>query len=511
MESQLLESLLVVLGPTVYPYLFGGVLLGIIVGVLPGLSATMAMIVLLPLTFGMPPITSIQLLMGVFVGAITSGSVTAIAVSIPGTAASAPTALEGAAFRRQGRTGEAISLMYVTSMIGGMLGALAFITVAPLLARVALNFGPPEYFLLMLIAMSLVISLSSASLLKGLICALLGMGISLVGVDPMTATPRMTFGIPQLDAGLGYGAVIIGLFGLAEVLAVLAQPKNAQPQSQARSTESAFGERAMSHIWWAFREAVVLRWTVLRSTVVGVFVGALPGLGSDVAAWLGYDLEKRFSKKPEEFGNGSMRGMTGCEVANNSEAGGALIPAMTFGIPGDTQMVVILGALLMNGVRPGPMLFQQESLLVWSVFSGLLVAQLTTLVLGLLLVRPVIWLVHQPIQLLYPAICLFCLIGAFSYANSFVEMGLVILFGALGFGMRLLGFPVVPMVLAFILTPMMEAELRRGLVLAHNNPMEFLERPLFLGLMAVGVIAFATAIQFVDPKSRMRVQKTNEG
>ena len=207
--------------------------LGIVVGALPGLTATMAMIVLLPLTFGMPPITSIQLLMGVFVGGITAGSVTAIAVSIPGTAASAPTALEGAAFRRQGRAGEAISLMYITSMIGGILGAIAFITVAPLLARFALSFGPPEYFLLMLISMSLVISLSSASLLKGLIAALLGMASSLVGVDPMTATPRMTFGISELEAGLGYGAVIIGLFGLTEVLTVLAQPQDATGPLQA--------------------------------------------------------------------------------------------------------------------------------------------------------------------------------------------------------------------------------------------------------------------------------------
>ena len=502
MQPQFFDSLLLVLGPDVYPYLFLGVVLGIIVGALPGLTATMAMIVLLPLTFGMAPITSIQLLMGVFVGGITAGSVTAIAVSIPGTAASAPTALEGAAFRRQGRAGEAISLMYITSMIGGILGAIAFITVAPLLARFALSFGPPEYFLLMLISMSLVISLSSASILKGLIAALLGMACSLVGVDPMTATPRMTFGIPELEAGLGYGAVIIGLFGLTEVLMVLSQPR--QTTGRLRADLSAYN----AHLGRAIRRLPSLGWTTLRSTVVGVVVGALPGLGSDVAAWLGYDLEKRFSKKPEEFGNGSIEGMTGCEVANNSEAGGALIPAMTFGIPGDAQMVVILGALLMNGVRPGPLLFQQESLLVWSVFSGLIVAQLTTLVLGLLTVRPVLWLIRQPTKLLYPAICLFCLIGAFSYANSFVDMGLVIVFGLLGFAMRWLGFPVVPMVLAFILTPMMEAELRRGLVLVHNQPTEFLQRPLFLVLLAIGVVAFATAVRFVDPSTRLRVQQS---
>jgi putative tricarboxylic transport membrane protein len=503
MQPQFFESLLLVLGPSVYPYLFLGVVLGIVVGALPGLTATMAMIVLLPLTFGMPPITSIQLLMGVFVGGITAGSVTAIAVSIPGTAASAPTALEGAAFRRQGRAGEAISLMYITSMIGGILGAIAFITVAPLLARFALSFGPPEYFLLMLISMSLVISLSSASLLKGLIAALLGMASSLVGVDPMTATPRMTFGISELEAGLGYGAVIIGLFGLTEVLTVLAQPQDATGPLQAE--RSAY----RSDLSQAIRRLPSLGWTTLRSTVVGVVVGALPGIGSDVAAWLGYDLEKRFSKHPEEFGNGSIQGMTGCEVANNSEAGGALIPAMTFGIPGDAQMVVILGALLMNGVRPGPLLFQQESLLVWSVFSGLIVAQVTTLVLGLLSVRPILWLIRQPTQLLYPAICLFCLIGAFSYANSFVDMGIVIAFGLLGFLMRWLGFALVPMVLAFILTPMMEAELRRGLVLAHNDPTEFLQRPVFLVLLAIGVAAFATAVRFVDPSARLRVQQSD--
>lgn len=489
--DDLLHGFALVLAPSAFAYLLIGVVLGIVVGALPGLTATMAMIVLLPLTFGLPALESILILMGVFVAGITAGSVTAIAVSIPGTPASAPTAIEGFQLARQGRAGEAISVMFITSMIGGIAGAIACIAIAPTLAQFALRFGPPEYFLLAAIGMSLVISLSSESLLKGLVSGALGMAIAVVGVDPMSGYPRFAFGQRDLEGGIGYGAVIIGLFGLTEVLYALASGTLGgtivQTGHMAGST--------VSHVRTALKRVLPLRWTIVRSSGIGVFIGALPGLGSDVAAWVGYDVEKRFAKKPEEFGKGSLEGMTGCEVANNSEAGGALIPALTFGIPGDPQTVVILGALMLHGIRPGPLLFQQHADIVWSTFAALIVAQLLVLAIGLLTVRPVLWLISRPVHLLYPAICMFCIIGAFAYSNSLFDVGMMLVFGVFGLFLRLTGYPIVPLVLTYILTPMMEAELRRGLMLVHNDVVEMASRPLFATLLVVGAVAFWSAIR----------------
>jgi putative tricarboxylic transport membrane protein len=336
-----------------------------------------------------------------------------------------------------------------------------------------------------------VISLSSDSLLKGLVAGAIGMALALVGVDPMSGYPRFTFGIDDLQGGVGYGAVIIGLFGLTEVLYMLVT----MPATRGVAEIGNLAGSTFSHIRAALANLPGLRGTMLRSTGVGIAIGALPGVGSDVAAWVGYDVEKRFADNPEEFGKGSMQGMVGCEVANNSEAGGALIPTMTFGIPGDPQMVIILGALMLNGVRPGPLLFQQHGDLVWVVFAGLILAQLVTLVLGLLSVRPVLWMISRPVHLLYPAICLFCVIGAFAYANSLFDIGLMLVFGVFGLALRLAGYSVVPIVLAYILTPMMESELRRGLILSHNNLMEFASRPLFMVLLVIGVLAFWSAIR----------------
>lgn len=489
MLGDLLSGFQVVLAPGTFLYLLLGVVLGIVVGALPGLTATMAMIVLLPVTFGLPAIESIQLLLGVFVAGITAGSVTAIAVNIPGTPASAPTVLDGYPLTLQGRAGEAISVMYVTSMVGGIIAALACIIVAPQLAAFALRFGPPEFSLLALIGMSLVITLAGGALLKGLVAGALGMALAMVGVDPISGYPRFAFGSRDLEGGIGYGAVIIGMFGFAEVLFSLERAW----QAHGTGAVPQIAGSTWSHLRIALSRLVELRWSVLRSSAVGIVIGALPGLGSDIAAWIGYDVEKRFAKRPEEFGRGSLQGMTGCEVANNSEAGGALIPALTFGIPGDPQTVVILGALMLHGIRPGPLLFTQHQEVIWSLFAGLVAAQATTLVLGLLSVRPILWLISRPHHLLYPAITLFCIVGAFSYGNSLFDVWLMLGFGLLGYVMRKLGYPIVPLVLAYILTPMVESEFRRGLLLHGNDPLGFLTRPLFVGLLVVGVLSFWSA------------------
>jgi putative tricarboxylic transport membrane protein len=425
--------------------------------------------------------------MGVFVGGITAGSLTAIAIGIPGTPASAATVLDGHPLTLAGRAGEAISTMFLLDLVGGLLGAVVCILVAPELASFALRFGPPEYALLAFIGMSLVVSLSSRSLLKGLISGLLGMAAATIGVDPMTGVARFAMGNPNLEAGIGYGAVMIGLFGLTEVLIGLGQP--------ARDLREA-GERRfvwLPHVRTALRNIVALRWTILRSAPIGIFIGALPGLGSDIAAWLGYDAAKRFAKRPQDFGNGSLEGLAGCEVAKSSEDGGAIIPTVTFGIPGDSQTVVILGALMLHGLRPGPLLFTEHADIVWSVFAALIVAPLVTCALGLMTVRPTVWLVSRPSHLLYPAVILFCIVGAFAYSNSVFDVWMMVLFGALGVGMRLLDYPVVPFVLTYILTPLMEAEFRRGLALVQDNALAFFERPLFVALLVVGVLAFLGA------------------
>jgi putative tricarboxylic transport membrane protein len=504
MLAHLLAATQAILAPAVFLYLLLGIVLGIIVGALPGLTATMAMIVLLPITFGLPVLESIQLLMGVFVGGITAGSLTAIAIGIPGTPASAATVLDGYQLTLAGRAGEAISTMFLLDLIGGLLGAIVCIFVAPQLASFALRFGPPEYALLALIGMSLVVSLSSRSLLKGLVSGVLGIGVATIGVDPMTGYARFALGSTSLEAGIGYGAVMIGLFGLTEVLIGL----NQAPRAVQRSADSGKRLAWLPHAATAFRHVIALRWTILRSAPIGILIGALPGLGSDIAAWLGYDAAKRFARRPQDFGRGSLEGLAGCEVAKSSEDGGAIIPTVTFGIPGDSQTVVILGALMLHGLRPGPLLFTEHSEIVWSVFAALIVAPFITCALGLLAVRPTVWLVSRPSHLLYPAVILFCVIGAFAYSNSMFDVWMMLLFGAIGVGMRLLDYPVVPFVLTYILTPLMEAEFRRGLALVQDNAWAFFERPLFVGLLVVGILAFLGASNvFSRTQSRLVEQE----
>lgn len=507
-SGELFGALAAILAPHVFVYLVAGVVLGLIVGALPGLTATMAMIILLPVTYSLPTLESIQILMGVFIAGITAGSITAIAIGIPGTPASAATVLDGHKLTLMGRSGEAICLMFLLNLIGNLLGAVVCILIAPQLATFALKFGPPEYALLALIGMSLVISLSSKSLLKGLTSGAIGMAVALVGVDPMTGGARFNMGVADLAGGIGYGAVMIGLFGLAEVVSAFgAKQSDAVIASRKADVESAsltHLRRAAVHLW-------PLRWTILRSAPMGIFIGALPGLGSDIAAWLGYDMSKRFAKKPEEFGNGSVEGLAGCEVAKSAEDGGAIIPTVTFGIPGDSQTVVILGALMLHGVRPGPLLFEQQSLVVWSIFAALLVAPFVTAVFGLLTVRPTVWLVSRPTHFLYPAVVLFCIVGAFAYSNTVFDVWMMLAFGALGFGMKLVGYPIVPLVLTYILTPLMESEFRRGLMLVHNNPVEFFTRPVFVILLIVGVLAFVSASNVFSRVSGKRLGIQGKG
>lgn len=475
--------------PTIL-YLVAGIALGLVVGALPGLTATMGMIVLLPLTFDLRAVDAIQLLMGVFVGGITGGSVTAIAINIPGTPASAPTMLEGYPLTRQGRAGEAISIMYITSMIGGIAGMMACVSIAPALANFALRFGPPEIFALALVGVSLVISLSARSVLKGLAAGTLGMILSMVGVDPMSSYARFTFGSIDLEGGFAYAAVIIGLFGMTEVFFAL--------ERYAREGEGAFTLQKIASVAGSILTAIrSLRYlwpTVIRSSAVGIVIGALPGLGADIAAWVGYDIEKRFAKRPEEFGRGSLQGMAGCEVANNSEAGGALIPALTFGVPGDPQTAIIIAALMIQGLQPGPLLFVEHADLVWATFAGVILAQLGTLVLGLLSVQVILRVISQPFYVLYPPIAVFCVVGTFALQNSYFDVWVMLVAGVGGYFLKKYGYPLVPVVLAFLLTPMIEAELRRGLILYNGDFSRFFGRPLFDLIVISGVVAFASAV-----------------
>lgn len=475
--------------PTIL-YLVAGIVLGLVVGALPGLTATMGMIILLPLTFDLKAVDAIQLLMGVFVAGITGGSVTAIAINIPGTPASAATVLDGYPLTKQGRAGEAISVMYLTSMLGGVIGMLACISIAPPLADFALRFGPPEIFALASVGLSLVISLSAQSVLKGLAAGILGMILSLVGVDPMSSYARFTFGSVNLEGGLAYAAVIIGLFGLTEVFFAL--------ERFVRRGQSAFTPQRIGSlggpILTALRSLRFLWPTLLRSSGVGIVIGALPGLGADIAAWVGYDLEKRFARRPEEFGKGSLQGMTGCEVANNSEAGGALIPALTFGVPGDPQTAIIIAALMLQGLRPGPLLFIEHGDLVWAMFAGVILAQLGTLILGLLSVQVILRVISQPFYVLYPPIAVFCVVGTFALQNSYFDVWVMLLAGVGGYFLKKFDYPLVPVVLAFLLTPMIEAELRRGLVLYRGDFLGFFQRPLFDLIVLAGAVAFSTAV-----------------
>ena len=453
-----------------------GVSLGIVVGALPGLTATMAVAVMLPFTFKMPADSGMLFLLGVYAGGIYGGSISAILVGVPGTPASAATVLDGYPLARQGKAYEALSMALWASVIGGVISGFILLAVAPVIAAFALRFGPPEIFALAVFGLTACVAgVASKNLVKGLMVAALGLIVSTIGLDPLEALPRFIFGIDALTAGIPLVPVLIGLFAIGEILQQVQQELHISVEAVKRSR-------------FDLRLLLNHAKTIIKSSLIGTGIGAIPGTGAASASFLSYTEARRSSKHPECFGRGELDGVAASESGNNAVCGGAQIPLMTLGIPGDSVTAVLLGALMIQGLTPGPLLFERHGEYVYVVMIGFLVVNIIMLILGGYFIRGFSLAVAVPRYYLLPAIGVFSIVGAYAVNNSLFDVLLMLIFGVIGYILPTLGFSVTPLLLALILGPMAEASLRRSLILSGGSWAILVQRPIALAFLLLSVI-----------------------
>lgn len=463
-----------------------GVVFGLFVGSTPGLTVSLGMVLMLPVTYTMSPVTSFCLLLGMFTAGMTGGSISAILLNIPGTPSASATALDGHAMARKGQAGDAIGTAVTSSFVGGIISLIALVLVAPFIAKVALNFGAPELAALVFLGLTLICSFGQDSIVKGLLSGALGLIFMTVGLDSMTGTPRFTFNSVALMSGINFLPVMIGLFAIPQIIEGTALGAEVIPKFQAH-VSGVFGK--IKDIFKHFKYK-------LMASILGIGVGAIPGAGGPIAVFLSYDYAKKISKKEiaEQFGTGIPQGVAAPEAANNAMAGGAMIPMLTLGIPGDPITAILLGALMVQGLTPGPLLFKDNPQFVYSVFWAFLVAMIFVLLVSLLTMNIWIRLLRVPKRILLPIIMIFCIVGSYSLSNSFADTGIMIFFGLLGFIMKKYRFPVVPMLLAIVLGPTFERYVRTALVTSDGDPMIFITHPISLVFLLIALVSFFTPI-----------------
>jgi putative tricarboxylic transport membrane protein len=496
--SQLATGFAAALSPTNLLMAALGALLGTLVGVLPGLGPTAAIAILFPLTTVLAPVPAIIMLAGIYYGAMYGGSTTAILLNIPGEVASVPTCLDGYPMARQGRGGVALGIAALGSFFAGTLGVVALTFFAPLLADQALRFGPPEYFGLMVLAFTVVASLSSASLIKGFAMAGVGYLASLTGLGPSTAEPRFTFDWGPLMSGVDLIALVVGLFAISEVFLGLEESRVAI----AEKIRDVFPS-------WADLKAATP--AILRGTGIGFVLGLLPGCAPGVTVFMAYDAERRISRHPERFGKGAIEGVAAPEAANNATSSAGFIPLLALGIPGSPPLAVLLGGLMVYGLQPGPLLFQKNPDFVWTIIASFYVGNVILLVLNLPLVGLWARLTRIPYGILGPLILMLSFLGAYSVRNSMFDVGVSLVFGAIGYALRKYQWPLAPLLLAFILGPLLEKYLIQSLSMSGGSPMIFVQRRLALALiLAAGVLLFTSLVLVRHTSRRVREETAEE-
>ena len=462
---------------------FVGVFVGTLIGVLPGIGPVGTMSLLLPATFQLSPVAAIIMLAGIYYGAQYGGSTTSILVNIPGEASAIVTCLDGYQMARKGRAGPALGMAALGSFAGGIVGIIGLMLLAAPLAEAALSFGPPEYFALMCAALVVLTFLSRGSMYKSLMMGLLGLLLSFVGLDMFTSAQRFTFGVNELTDGIGLIPLVMGLFGVAEILLNLDQSMRRQ-----------IYETKLGEILPTARDWMEAKWSIVRGTIVGFFLGILPGGGAVLASFVSYAVEKRMSRYPERFGTGVIEGVAGPETANNAAAQASFIPLLSLGIPPNVVMAVLFGGLLIHGVQPGPLLIQQHPQLFWGVVASMLVGNAMLLALNLPLIGMWVRLLRVPYEILFPLILFLCVIGVYSVSNSRVDIYLMVLFGLVGYLMRKLGYEPAPLALAYVLGPILETALRQSLILSGGSFVIFITRPIAGVAMAVVVALLVVQI-----------------
>ena len=468
-----------------------GCFLGTLIGVLPGIGPAATIALLLPVTFNLPATSAIIMLSGIFYGAMYGGSTTAILVNIPGEAASAITCIDGYQMARLGRAGPALGISAFGSFIAGTAGVIFLMLLAPPIAELALKFGPPEIFAVMVLGLTILSYVSSGSPLKAFIIALIGLFIGMIGID-IAGIERFTFGIPDFFDGIGLVPVLMGLFGVAEVLVNL--ERVITRDVFVTNIKGLLPNRA------DWKRSIM---PISRGTVIGFLMGVIPGPSNTISSFVSYAVEKRLSKHPEQFGKGAIEGVAGPESANNAACAGNFIPVLTLGIPTSAVMAVIVGALIIHGVSPGPLLIKNNPDIFWGTIASMYIGNIMLLVLNLPLIGLWVKVLKIPYGILFPIILFFCFVGAYGNNNSLVDVNVMIFFGLVGYLMKKTGFEPAPLVMAYILCPFMEEAFRQSLIKSHGDFSIFFKRPISATILAVALLFIFTNV-FTGVKERRK-------
>ncbi|RCW64809.1 tripartite tricarboxylate transporter permease [Pseudorhodoferax soli] len=482
--SNLWLGLQVAAEPITLLYCFGGVLLGTVVGVLPGIGALAAISLLLPLTYHMPPTSAIIMLAGVYYGAQYGGSTASILLNLPGTPSSAVTCLDGYPMAKKGKAGLALFVTTIASLAGAMSGLVLLVLFSPAIAEVGLKFGPAEFFSMMVLGLVAASSMTAGSAAKGLSMVVFGLLLGMVGTDVNSGVARFSFDVPELMDGINLIALAMGLFGVAEVVRCInSADMNRKPEKVALKSMVPSREE--------FRATLK---PMVRGSALGSALGALPGVGPSIAAFMAYAIEKKVAKDPSRFGQGAIEGITAPESANNAAAQTAFVPSLSLGIPGDAVMAVMLGALIIHGIQPGPMLITEQPQLFWGLVVSFAIGNIMLVVLNLPTIGLWVALLRIPFAWMYPAILVFVALGVYSVNNNTFDIFSVAALGIMGYALMVLRFEPAPLLLGYILGPMLEENLRRSLLLSRGDPMVFIERPISAGLLAVTLLLLLWAV-----------------
>ena len=473
------QGFMVALAPYNLLWCFIGVLLGTLVGIMPGLGPAATIAMLLPLTFKMEPATAMIMLAGIYYGAKYGGSTTSILLNVPGESASVVTCLDGYQMARQGRAGAALGIAAIASFVAGTVGVLGLMLVAPPLARFALTFSSPEYFALMSLGLAMVVLLAGQSMVKALLAMLVGLWIASMGTDLFSSTSRFTFGNMEMLDGIDFVVVAIGVFAIGEVMASVESREEGQVLPV---------PKGLRNLLPTMQDMKDCRFAFVNGSVVGFLVGVLPGAGSTIASFLSYGLEKAVSKRPEMFGHGAPEGVAAPEGANNSETGGALVPLLTLGIPGSGTTAILLAALILWGLRPGPLLIQDNPTLFWGLVASMYIGNVMLLVLNLPLVPAFAQVLRLPVYILYPLILGVSLVGVLSVSGSVFDASMLVAFSLLGYAMRKLDYPSAPLILGLVLGDGMERALRQSLMMSQGDLSILVSRPASAIMLALAVL-----------------------
>jgi putative tricarboxylic transport membrane protein len=491
----LLHGFAVALTPGTLAMCFIGVLLGTVVGVLPGLGPPATIAMLLPLTFKMEPTGAMIMLAGIYYGAKYGGSTTSILLNVPGESASVATCLDGYQMARKGRAGPALGISAIASFIAGTFGVVALMLVAPPLAKLSLAFSSPEYFALMALGLAMVVLLAGESLTKAILSMLVGLWIASMGTDLFSAVSRFTFGQTSLLDGIDFVIVAIGIFAVGEVMA------NMEPEKPVDMLPVPKGLKNLLPTWQDLKDC---RFAFANGSIIGFFIGVLPGAGSTIASFLSYGVEKAVSKHPERFGSGAIEGVAAPEGANNSETGGALVPLLTLGIPGSGTTAILLAALVLWGFKPGPLFIEESPALFWGLVASMYIGNVMLLILNLPLVSVFAQLLKLPGYMMYPLILGVSMVGVYSASSSLFDLGLLALFGLLGYAMRKLDYPSAPLVLGLVLGDGMEKALRQALMMSQGDLSILVSRPISAVLLTVAILLLI--VPLFKKFNSMRVQ-----